>query len=71
MKKPPPITNQPRRSNLPEEALDAMEELALVLKAIHLRMRREGYMIVDGKVVKKSEYEAQQKGGGSTSQGDC
>ena len=70
MKRPPPIANQPRRSTLPEEALDAMEELALVLKAIHLRMRREGYLIVDGKVVKESEYEAQQKAGDSTSQGD-
>lgn len=44
-----------RRSNLSDEALNAMEELGLVLKQIHLRMRREGYIIKDGKVVKEDE----------------
>lgn len=39
------------------ETLRAIEELCLVLKPIYLRMRRQGYVIIDGKFVKPKENE--------------
>lgn len=46
-----------RDTTLSSDTLDAMEELGGVLKTIFLRMKREGYAIVDGKIVKINENE--------------
>lgn len=42
---------------LSTDTLDAMEELGLVLKRIYLRMQKEGYRIVDGKMMNINENE--------------
>lgn len=39
-------------SELPQETLRSLENLGLVLRSIHVRMKREGYDIVDGVVIK-------------------
>ena len=44
---------------LSKETLNAMEELGTVLKTIYVRMQKEGYRIVDGKMVNTKEYETQ------------
>lgn len=40
---------------LSEDTLDALEELGGILKTIYIRMKKEGYDIVDGEVVKINE----------------
>lgn len=40
---------------LTQEALDAVEVLGTVLKPIYLRMKNEGYSVVDGKVIKDEQ----------------
>ncbi len=40
---------------LSEETLKSLEELGEILRCIHKRMEAEGYIIVDGKVVKKDQ----------------
>jgi hypothetical protein len=47
------------RSNvvLTKDSLSALEELGGVLKPIYLRMKKEGYGIVDGRVVNLNENE--------------
>jgi len=42
---------------LSKDTLDAMEELGTVLKTIYVRMQREGYRIVDGKMVYENDDE--------------
>lgn len=42
---------------LSKDTLGAMEELGTVLKTIYVRMQKEGYRIVDGKMVYKNEDE--------------
>ncbi|MCA9362854.1 hypothetical protein H6781_00990 [Candidatus Nomurabacteria bacterium] len=44
-------------TTLSSDTLDAMEELGDVLKIIFLRMKREGYAMVDSKIVKINENE--------------
>jgi len=44
-------------TTLSNDTLDAMEELGNVLKTIYMRMKREGYAIVEGKIVKINENE--------------
>ncbi|MCA9355353.1 hypothetical protein KC865_02270 [Candidatus Kaiserbacteria bacterium] len=44
-------------ATLSNDTLDAMEELGSVLKTIYLRMKCEGYAMVDGKIVKINENE--------------
>lgn len=46
---------------LSEETIHAMEELGLVLKSIYLEMKKEGYEMVDGKLVKNMIHERKQK----------
>lgn len=50
-------TTEYRAPKLSKETIDAMEELGTVLKTIYLRMKKEGYIIVDGKVVNANENE--------------
>ena len=40
---------------LSQESLVAMEELGTVLKAVFLRMKDEGYVISDGKMIQINE----------------
>lgn len=42
---------------LSEDTLGAMEELGTVLKTIYVRMQKEGYQIVDGKMVCENDDE--------------
>ena len=42
---------------LSECSLEALENLGVVLKPIYVRMKREGYGIVNGEVVKINENE--------------
>lgn len=44
---------------LSQNTLDAMEELGTVLKTIYVRMQKDGYRIVDGKMVNTNENETQ------------
>lgn len=37
---------------LSKDTLAAMEELGLVLKSIYLEMRKKGYRMIDGKIVR-------------------
>jgi len=37
---------------LPQETIDALEELGVIFRRIHERMKREGYTIVEGKITK-------------------
>ena len=41
---------------LPVEAVESLEQLGGVLKPIYLRMKREGYGIVEGKLIKLDEH---------------
>jgi len=50
-------TTEYQAPKLSKETIDAMEELGTVLKTVYLRMKKEGYTIVDGKVVKANENE--------------
>jgi len=38
---------------IPKEAIKALDELGKVLGGIHTRMKRDGYIIEDGIIVKK------------------
>lgn len=40
---------------LSDETLRALEQLGLVLKAVYLRLRKEGYQLKDGKIIKSDE----------------
>jgi hypothetical protein len=42
---------------LPPEAINKLEELGGILKRIHLRMKSEGYDLIDGAVMKIDDYE--------------
>lgn len=42
---------------LSKDTLGAMEDLGTVLKTIYVRMQKEGYRIVDGKMVYKNDDE--------------
>jgi len=52
----PKTTDTPNVA-LSEFSLEALDNLGAVLKPIYLRMKREGYGIVDGEVVKINENE--------------
>ena len=52
-----PKTTDTKKVALSECSLEALENLGVVLKPIYLRMKREGYGIVDGKLVKINENE--------------
>lgn len=49
-----PVTADASENNslLPQEAIEALEELGMIFKHTHERMVAEGYTIVNGKVVK-------------------
>lgn len=55
MKPAPSTTEYGSGYLLSDEAVEALENLGEVLKPIYLRMKREGYGIVDGEVVKLNE----------------
>lgn len=40
---------------LSKETLSALEQLGLALKAVYLRLRKEGYQLKDGKIIKSAE----------------
>ncbi len=42
---------------LSEETLDALEEFGTVLKTIYLRLKNEGYRIIDGRLVNINQHE--------------
>ena len=42
---------------LSPEQVSAMEELGLALKVVYLRLKRDGYKLVDGKFIKPTEDE--------------
>lgn len=42
---------------LSDDAVEALENLGVILKPIYLRMRKEGYGIVNGEIVKINENE--------------
>ena len=48
-------------SAVSQETLNAMESLGLVLKKIFLRMQKEGYQMIDGKIVKPNNRERKGK----------
>lgn len=48
----PNKNGQASAGELPDETIEALENLCLVLKPIYLRMKREGYDIVNGKLTK-------------------
>lgn len=50
-------TTENKAPKLSKETVGAMEELGTVLKAIYIRMKRDGYVIVEGKMVKINENE--------------
>lgn len=52
-----PRTEYAIKATLDKGSLSAMEELGTVLKTIYLRMKKEGYKIVDGQMVKINENE--------------
>lgn len=52
-----PKTTDPTKASLSECSLEALENLGVVLKPIYLRMKRKGYGIVDGELVKINENE--------------
>jgi hypothetical protein len=52
-----PKTTYTSNEVLSKDSLEALENLGMVLKPIYLRMKKEGYGIVNGKVVKLNEYE--------------
>lgn len=52
-----PRTEYATKATLDKGSLSAMEELGTVLKTIYLRMKKEGYKIVDGQMVKINENE--------------
>lgn len=52
-----PKTTDNNKVALSECSLEALENLGVVLKPIYLRMKREGYGIVDGELVKINENE--------------
>ncbi len=63
-------TTKKEAPKLSEETLDAMEELGTVLKTIYLRLKNEGFEMVDGKLVNVSENEQETKDRGEDSKGD-
>lgn len=42
---------------LSQDSLQALEELASILKPIYLRMKKEGYVVINGRLVKPNENE--------------
>lgn len=42
---------------LSDRSLKALVELSEVLKPIYIRMRKDGYVIIEGRLVKKNENE--------------
>ncbi len=42
---------------LEPESLKALEELGNVLKQVRLRMKKEGYRVVSGKIIKINQHE--------------
>ena len=48
--KPYILGQEPRL--LPDDTIDVLKEVAVVLKKIHLRMIEEGYEMIDGKIKK-------------------
>ncbi len=63
-------TTKHEEPKLSKETLDAMEELGMVLKTIYLRLKKEGYEMVDGKLVNLSENERETKNRGEDSKGN-
>lgn len=55
MEQPPSNPNEPPLLSV--ETISAMEELGLALKAIYLDLKRDGYRLVDGKIVKMKGHE--------------
>lgn len=47
IERPAALRGQP----VPEERLRALEELGLLLKSIYLRVQKDGYRLVDGKLI--------------------
>jgi len=52
-----PETSNTANVALSECSLEALDNLGVVLKPIYVRMKREGYGIVNGEVVKINENE--------------
>jgi hypothetical protein len=52
-----PKTEDTAEVTLSECSIEALENLGVVLKPIYVRMKREGYGIVNGVVVKINENE--------------
>lgn len=50
----PSLGSSPKLS---QDSLSALEELGYILKPIYLRMKSEGYVVIDGLLVKQNEYE--------------
>ncbi len=42
---------------IPDETVEALIKLGNILKDIHIRMDRDGYEIINGKIQKKASYE--------------
>ncbi|WP_299326391.1 hypothetical protein [Parasphingopyxis sp.] len=49
------------RAPFPKETLEALEQLGLVLRTIHLEMKRAGYAVIDGKPVKLTDKNEESK----------
>jgi hypothetical protein len=50
----PSLGSSPKLS---QDSLEALEELASILKPIYLRMKKEGYTVISGHLVKLNENE--------------
>ena len=52
-----PNTTYPSNEVLSKESLDALEKFGTVLKRIYTRLHKEGYRMVDGKLIKTNRHE--------------
>lgn len=68
MNKTPSQTKQPYL--LPAETIAAMEELGLVLKAVYLRLKTEGYQWKDGHLIKPTGHASKKQEKGCTAKSD-
>ncbi len=48
-------TKNEEKDQLSKETVEALQNLCSILKPIYLRMKREGYDIVDGQLIKRND----------------
>jgi len=54
-------SNNKKPHRLSAETIAAMEELGLALKVIYLRLKAEGFRLVDGQLIKPKGYDKQKE----------